>query len=165
MKFSIVDVCFIWVSFHFVWCGSLRNNTVKLATETGLTTLLLTKLWEICRDSTGKANPKSTLRKALFWKKRNFNESPTTNGNFKRLWPYDLLARKVSWSNSQHTWTVTLAVLGKRSNTPCSFSSLKPGEEAFHASIHFNHSSVYSVAFMQYNLNLFTLSFSLYFSF
>jgi len=58
-------------------------------------------------------------------KKELLSESPQlmANGNLKRLWPYHLLARKVklkhirfsTTGNSQHTWTVTLAVLVKRS--------------------------------------------------
>jgi hypothetical protein len=36
MKFSIESGCFIQVSFHFKWRGSLGNNVMKLSIEIGL---------------------------------------------------------------------------------------------------------------------------------
>jgi hypothetical protein len=36
VKLSIESGCFIRVSFHSIWHGSLENNEMKLSTETGL---------------------------------------------------------------------------------------------------------------------------------
>ena len=36
IKLSIENGCFIQVSFHSIWHGSLENNAMKLSTETGL---------------------------------------------------------------------------------------------------------------------------------
>jgi hypothetical protein len=36
VKLSIENGCFIRVSFHSIWHGSLENNEIKLSTETGL---------------------------------------------------------------------------------------------------------------------------------
>ena len=38
VSFSLIESgCFIQVSFHSIWHGSLRNNAMRLLTETGLT--------------------------------------------------------------------------------------------------------------------------------
>jgi hypothetical protein len=36
MKLSIESGCFILVSFHFTWYGSIENNVMKFTVETGL---------------------------------------------------------------------------------------------------------------------------------
>jgi hypothetical protein len=45
MKLSIESGCFIRVSFHSIWHGSLGNNKIKLSTETGLIVMSLGVPW------------------------------------------------------------------------------------------------------------------------